>query len=136
LSHNRMRVDFPPDGDRNDLGWTLDPAALDTALEIAATFGLPILITEHGTCDAEQPDLRRRRYLAHSLEVIRAAIARGINIRGYLHWSLLDNFEWTYGFTARFGLFRVDYATGQRTRTSTAEFYRKVIAANRGGEPV
>jgi beta-glucosidase len=135
LSRDRMRVDFPSDGERNDLGWTLDPAALDTALEMAATFGPPILITEHGTCDAEQPDLRRRRYLAHSLEVVRAAIVRGIDIRGYLHWSLLDNFEWTHGFTARFGLFRVDYATGQRTSTSAAEFYRKVIAANREGAP-
>jgi beta-glucosidase len=134
-SRHRMRVDFAPDAEHNDLGWTLDPAALGEALETAAGYGLPILVTEHGTCDAEEPDLRRRRYLAHSLAVVQAAIARGMDIRAYLHWSLLDNFEWIHGFSARFGLFRVDHTTGTRSPTTAAEFYRKVIAANRIAPP-
>lgn len=124
-----LSVGFATTGTHNDLGWSLDPASLTEALGLVAGYGLPIVILEHGTCDRQLPDLRRRRYLAHSLAALRDAVERGVVVRGYVHWSLLDNFEWSEGFTPRFGLFRVDRATQRRSATSTAHFYRDVIAA-------
>lgn len=127
-----LRVGFSDAGETNDLGWSLEPGSLVAALDLAAPYGLPILVTEHGTCDADDPDVRRRRYLGDSLRALSNSISNGADVRGYFHWALMDNFEWGYGFSPRFGLFRVDYDTLDRTPTSTAEFYRRVIAANRG----
>jgi beta-glucosidase len=88
-----------------------------------------VIVTEHGTVDGEQPDVRRRRFLAAGLAEVAGAVRDGIDIRGYLHWSLLDNFEWTHGYGAPTGLFRVDRTDFRRTPPSSAAFYRDVIAA-------
>ena len=124
---------FSGRGAVNDLGWDLDPSVLGSAVRFAARYGLPLMVTEHGTCDADRPDDRRRTFLAGSLAGLRDAVADGVPVEAYLHWSLLDNFEWAEGFGPRFGLFRVDYPTGRRDWTTTARLYQQVIEAHRAG---
>lgn len=121
------------DGDRptNDMGWSLYPQALYDALRTAGRFGKPIYITENGTCDAEQPDWRRQWFLTQSLYAVQQAMRDGVDVRGYCYWSLMDNFEWAHGFAPRFGLYRVDYATQQRTLTGGGRLYRDIIARQR-----
>jgi beta-glucosidase len=103
------------------------------------TDGLPIEITENGAAynlgvgaDSRVHDDKRIAYTrAHLLELSRA-IRDGAPVRGYHHWSLLDNFEWSEGFTQRFGLVHVDFEKGQkRTPKDSANWYAKVIAANK-----
>ncbi len=84
----------------------------------AAATGVPVLITEHGVADAT--DALRPAVLAASLDALARAIARGANVRGYLHWSLLDNFEWAEGWHGRFGLYAVDAADPELTRVRRA----------------
>jgi len=93
----------------NDLGWEIEPLGLSAILrQLDERYGLPILITENGMADAFGGN-RAPYTLAHLLEVARA-IDEGVDVRGYLHWSLIDNFEWheSYREEARFGLFRID----------------------------
>jgi beta-glucosidase len=127
-----LGAEFTGGGPANDLGWDLDATVLSDACRFAAGWGLPILVTEHGACDGEQPDRRRRRFLAESLAHLRIAVREGVPVEGYLHWSLLDNFEWAEGFAPRFGLIRVDRATQERTWTSSAVLYRDIIRQNTG----
>ncbi|MFS8098982.1 family 1 glycosylhydrolase [Lentzea alba] len=131
FAEDQLDVGFSSHSDKNDLGWSLDPTTLAAALAAVSPYGLPILVTEHGACDAAVPDVRRRRFLAHSLQVLREAMAEGADVRMYIHWSLIDNFEWAYGFSPRFGLFRVDHTTLERFPTTSADFYRELIAAHR-----
>jgi len=122
----------PAGGELNDLGWSMEPASLGEMLRWAARYELPVIITEHGTVDSHVPDTRRRRFLGASLAEVAAARQAGVDVRGYLHWSLMDNFEWTHGYSACCGLFRVDRTDFHRTATTSAQFYRQVIAAQPG----
>ncbi|KAL1320233.1 hypothetical protein AAHE18_14G041600 [Arachis hypogaea] len=97
----------------------------------------PMFITENGLGTLEKPnptiediinDVKRVEYLSSYLDSLATAIRKGANVRGYFVWSLLDNFEWTYGYTIRFGLHRVDYATLNRTRRFSALWYKQFIA--------
>jgi beta-glucosidase len=115
----------------NDMGWDLLPGTLGAAVRWAASAGLPITVTEHGTCDAEVPDRRRRWFVPASLHGLASAIADGVDVRGYVHWSLLDNFEWAHGYEPRFGLYRVDRDTQARELTSGGAWYRDLTAAHR-----
>lgn len=128
-----IEATFRPGGEHNDLGWPQDPRSLTRCLAAMSGYGLPIVVLEHGTADAADPDALRESYLAASLAELSAAVAGGLDIRGYLHWSLLDNFEWTHGFTGRFGLFRVHRGTGERTATRAADYYRRAITASCAG---
>jgi beta-glucosidase len=81
-------------------------------------------------------DPDRVTYLREHLTAAHEAIQNGVDLRGYFVWSLLDNFEWAYGYAKRFGIVHVDYATQQRTWKDSAHWYRDVIAAGgvtRGG---
>jgi beta-glucosidase len=123
----------PTPGEQNDLGWTLDPPTIGAVLRWTRRYGLPVIITEHGTVDGDTPDLRRRRFLGACLAEIADAARDGVDVRGYLHWTLTDNFEWTHGFSARCGLFRVDRRDFHRSATSTAGYYRDIISAQAAG---
>ena len=128
-----MPVDLvPTPGERNDLGWTLEPSSIGEVLRWTRRYGLPVIITEHGTVDGATPDLRRRRFLGACLAEIADAVRDGVDVRGYLHWSLMDNFEWSHGFSAQCGLFRVDRGDFHRTPTTSAGYFREVIAAQPG----
>ena len=95
------------------------------------------MITENGAAfdDVVSPDgaihdQQRIDYLHDHIAAVRAAIEAGVDVRGYFAWSLLDNFEWSFGYDRRFGLIRVDYDTLQRTWKDSAYWYRDVIARN------
>jgi len=97
-----------------------------------------IYITENGCSATDVPaddgivyDTDRIMFLRNYLTQLQRATSEGVPVRGYFHWSLMDNFEWAEGFGTRFGLLYVDYATQQRTAKLSASFYREVAARNR-----
>lgn len=113
-----------------DLGWGMQPANLEFVLErLYRKYKKPIIITESGVADKN--DRYRRWWIAHSIEAIHNALKKGVRVEGYLHWSLLDNFEWAYGKWPRFGLVEVDYRTGERTIRPSALWFGKVIQSFR-----
>jgi beta-glucosidase len=93
--------------EENDLGWGIHPDGLERVLLFLKKFNKPIYITENGLADAK--DQKREKFIKDHLFYIHQAITKGVKVRGYLHWSLLDNFEWEKGFEPRFGLVSVDY---------------------------
>ena len=86
----------------------------------------PVYITENGCCCDD--DRFRLVYLALHLSALQEAIERGVDVRGYFYWSLMDNYEWSYGYAKRFGVVHVDYETQVRTPKSSALWYRDLIA--------
>jgi beta-glucosidase len=114
----------------NDLGWEIAPVVLAEAVRAVAGAGVPILVTEHGFADAR--DAVRPRALVESLLHLGEAIGRGANVLGYLHWSLLDNFEWADGYTGRFGLYAVDFDDPERPRRRrrSADLFARIVRAN------
>jgi beta-glucosidase len=135
-------VDFVDEpGARTQMGWRIDPAGLTELLVRTAKDypGLPLIVTENGAAypdvvdaDGQVHDVERTQYVRRHLEAVRDAIDAGADVRGYLLWSLLDNFEWAWGYERRFGIVHVDYETQQRTVKDSARFYAEVIRANRG----
>jgi beta-glucosidase len=125
-----VRAGFPDAFEKDDLGCPLDPDSLAEAVRLVAGYALPVLVTEHGVCDCEEPDNRRCRHLRESLSAL-ARVADDADLRGYIHWSLVDNFEWAYGHAPRFGLFRVDRSTLDRAPRQSAHDYRRVIQRHR-----
>jgi beta-glucosidase len=97
-------------------------------------FKKPIFITENGLADAT--DQRRAKFIRDHLRSVWRAIQDGADVRGYLYWSLLDNFEWARGYAPRFGLVAVDYATQKRTIRPSALEYAKIISENGLIDPV
>jgi len=96
----------------------------------------PCYITENGFPTPEAPgrdpreDPDRIAYLADHIGLVGKAVAEGVDCRGYFHWSLMDNFEWAYGYTMPFGLFRTDFATQERQWRKSAHWYRELIGRN------
>jgi beta-glucosidase len=119
-----------PGAVRNDLGWEVWPEGLRGALVAAGRFGRPVLVTENGVADAA--DAIRPRAIVGFVAAMHAAIAGGVRVLGYLHWSLLDNFEWADGWHGRFGLYAVDPADPAlvRTRRRSAEVLARIARAN------
>lgn len=110
----------------SDLGWDLNPAHIQFALErLYEKYGLPILVTENGLADAN--DENRQWWLTQTLIGMQKAMDNGVRLDGYLHWSLLDTLEWDKGFWPRFGLSHVDYQTKERTLRPSALWFGKVI---------
>ncbi len=105
---------YRPGRPTSDQGWDLYPDGLYILLKRYGAYGWPIVITENGLSDRE--GTKRSLFLEQHLAALERAVGEGVDVRGYFHWSLLDNFEWADGFTPRFGLYQVDYANG-RTRT-------------------
>lgn len=117
----------------SDLEWAIYPKGLGRTLKRLKRFGLPIFITENGIADRD--DSRRPSYLISHLQEIAKAVEDGLDVRGYYHWSLLDNFEWIKGFWPRFGLYQVDYETMERKRTTSADLYESVVRAHENAPP-
>jgi len=118
------------DAPLSDFGWAIYPEGLRTVLDELVPYGRPILITENGVADASET--LRPRFLIDHLYVLEQAIEEGVDVRGYFHWATMDNFEWGSGYCPRFGLFRVDFTSPERTRTpgEGAEVYRRIIEDN------
>ena len=117
-----------------EFGWSIDASGFRTVLDEMTIYALPILITENGIADST--DAQRPRYLADHIYVLQKAVQDGIDIRGYYHWTLLDNFEWAAGYCPRFGLVAVDFSAPQKTRTNrpSTEVFKEIIGA-RGVDP-
>jgi beta-glucosidase len=110
----------------SDLGWEIAPEGLGEVTRAAwERYGKPIVITENGLADAA--DSRREAFIREHLRALRGAMASGADVRGYLYWSLIDNFEWAFGYEPRFGLVAVDYATQERTVRASAWSYKRII---------
>jgi beta-glucosidase len=119
-----------------DLDWEVYPQGLtDTLCWVRKRYGdLPLYITENGAAFVDPPpkagrleDPLRVDYLREHLRAARTAMDQGVDLRGYFVWSLLDNFEWAWGYSKRFGIVHVDFATQQRTFKTSAHFYADVI---------
>lgn len=100
-------------------------------------YGLPILITENGLCQGDFPSLdgkvhdpQRQDYIHRYLIWLRKAIEEGIPVLGYMYWSIMDNFEWSFGYDYRYGLVYVDYTTQQRIPKDSAAYYGEIIRSN------
>lgn len=112
----------------SDLGWEIYPEGIFDIIMDFSDYHLPIYITENGL--ASTNDDRRVRFLLDYLKEIYHAIQTGANVKGYFHWSLIDNFEWADGFDPRFGLIEVDYQTLNRTPRPSAHVYAEIIKNN------
>jgi beta-glucosidase len=99
-------ADPPPGSQLTQMGWAVYPDGLRQMLHRAAQTGLPLYVTENGI--ATEDDTERVRYLASHLAALARARAEGVDVRGYLHWSAFDNFEWAEGYRPKFGLIAVD----------------------------
>lgn len=128
-----------PDGcPLTTMPWTVNPKSLYWGPRFFYEhYKLPIVITENGTSlsdwlsvDGRVHDPQRIDFLERYLAALRQAVRDGVDVRGYFYWSVLDNFEWEYGYSKRFGLIHVDYATGRRILKDSAYWYAKVIASN------
>jgi beta-glucosidase len=137
-SENAPREVFPND-EHTEMGWEVHPPGLyDVLGRLHFDYQFPALyITENGAAypdqvgpDGKVHDPQRLSYLRRHLTEAARAIAIGVPLRGYFAWSLLDNFEWAHGYTKRFGLIYVDYATQRRAPKTSARWYSQVIAAN------
>lgn len=124
-----IRSEINPDAPHNDLGWEIYPEGLTRVLmHVHEKYRLPIRITENGI--AADNDQDRVRFLQAHLDAMEAAMRRGVPVEAYYHWSLLDNFEWAEGYTARFGLLGVDFQTQKRTVRESARAYGDIIKSH------
>ncbi len=128
---------------QNDFGWPIIPDGFTKMLVgLKQTYGddlPPIYITENGGAFNETPgpdgrirDQRRIDYTSAHLAALLDAMEAGVDVRGYFHWSFMDNFEWAEGYSQRFGLTYVDYATQERIPKDSFGWYRSVIEAQKG----
>ena len=124
-----------------ETNWEVYPPGLtDTLVWVKEKYGdIPLYITENGaafydppTADGEVQDPLRVEYFRTHLRAAREAIDRGVDLRGYFAWSLLDNLEWSLGFAKRFGIIHVDFETLKRTPKASSRFYAEVIRTNGG----
>lgn len=125
-----------------ETGWEVFPPALtDTLVWMKDTYGdTPIYITENGSAWYDPPhaingrvqDPLRVDYLQNHLKAVHNAIGKGVDVRGYMAWSLLDNLEWTLGYSKRFGIIHVNFPTQERTIKDSGLLYAKIIASNGG----
>lgn len=115
----------------NDMGWDMQPANIQHILEMLhERYQKPLMVTENGLCDADDSD--RKWWLQQSILGMQRAMKNGAEVLGYIHWSLLDNFEWDKGRWPRFGLVEVDYRTMKRTVRPSAKWYAGVLKNIRG----
>jgi beta-glucosidase len=117
--------DFDPSGAPYGI---IDPRGLYETVKIVAAYGKPIYITENGVPDED--DHLRGRFIATHLAETWRAIQAGADVRGYYHWTLVDNFEWAAAWSLKFGLFSLDLDTGSRTAKPSAALYAQMAQAN------
>ena len=130
-------VEFlPQPGPYTEMGWNIDPSGMtELLLDLHHTYPeLPLMITENGAAfpdavivdEGRVRDTDRVSYLYRHLDAVGDAMDAGADVRGYFVWSLMDNFEWGYGFSKRFGIVRIDYDTLERHWKDSAYWYREL----------
>jgi beta-glucosidase len=130
--HNRV-IWHPPflknlNKEVTDFGWEIYPEGIYNILKLLRKFKKPIYIMENGIADAV--DAKRAKFIVDHLRYVHKAIEEGEDIRGYFHWSLLDNFEWAAGYEMKFGLYSVDRETFERTARPSAAVYAEICKNN------
>ena len=124
---------------RTEMGWEIYAEGLTEVLtRVSRDYTpVPLYITESGAAfaddvapDGQVLDRNRVDYMRSHISTAQKAIDQGVDLRGYFAWSLLDNFEWTFGYTKRFGLVHVDFETQVRTPKQSAAWYRELIVSN------
>ncbi|MFT4214359.1 MAG: family 1 glycosylhydrolase [Microbacterium sp.] len=119
-----------PESERNGMGTVIEPASLAGAVRYAhEVSGVPVLITEHGLQTAD--DRQRERFIPESLRLLDLEIATGTPVLGYFHWTLMDNFEWIFGYRPQLGLHEVDRTTFARAPKPSARAYAEFVSAAR-----
>jgi beta-glucosidase len=116
-----------------DIGWEDYPVGFGTLLKQVKRYGRPVWITENGLDD--RLGTRRPRFMYEHLRELLLARQDGVDVTTYLHWSLMDNFEWLEGWGPRFGLYRVDFQTQERTATPAVEYYQQLATSRILTEP-
>ncbi len=124
-------------GPKSDMGWEVYPEGMYTVLKEVSKFGLPIMVTENGVADhgIKKPDGRvfdptREKFLRDHIDYMFKARDEGVNVIGYMYWSLTDNFEWSSGTTPRFGLVEFDYGTQSRKPRDSFDIYKSIIRSH------
>ncbi|MEO8262944.1 MAG: family 1 glycosylhydrolase [Pseudolysinimonas sp.] len=126
------QIDPPSDLPRNDMGSAVEPDSLAATVRYAhEQTGVPVLVTENGMQTAD--DRLRVAFLAPALTALADAIDDGVPVLGYTHWTLMDNFEWIFGYEGQLGLHSVDRTTFERTAKPSAAEYARLVAAAREG---
>lgn len=135
--NNALRNGFPL-GEPTEVDWlTVYPEGMEKMLMyVMERYGnIPMYLTENGfgesSTGALLMDHKRVKYMSSYLDALTRAMRKGADVRGYFAWSLLDNFEWIYGYTIRFGLYLVDLTTQKRTPRLSASWYKNFIAKHR-----
>ena len=111
-----------------DLGWEIYPAGILEVLKDYAKFKKPLFIMENGLADAS--DKKRAEFITEHLKYVHQALGEGVDVRGYFHWSLIDNFEWAEGFRGKFGLYSVNRKTFARVARPSAKIYSEICKNN------
>ncbi|MGQ9479736.1 MAG: family 1 glycosylhydrolase, partial [Thermoproteota archaeon] len=111
-----------------ETGWEIYPEGIRKALNMYKDFEKPIIVSENGIADSR--DRHRSRYIVSHLYNVLLAVKDEVNVTGYLHWSLIDNLEWTSGLSKRFGLIYVDMNTKKRFPRPSAYIYRDIVENN------
>lgn len=113
---------------KNDMGWDLYPEGIYHVLKNVSKYKKDIRITEAGIAD--EKDVYREKYIRDLLIYIHKAISEGVPVKAFMYWSLLDNYEWSHGYSKKFGLVAVDLKTKKRTPRHSAYAYKKICESN------
>lgn len=141
LAPVQARVMTPSNAELTDFGWEVAPSGMTRLLQRVYDEYAPteIFVTENGAsyddaiaADDSVPDAKRLQYLQRHVQALHTAVERGVPVGGYFVWSLLDNFEWAEGYTRRFGLVHVDFATQQRRLKQSGIWYRDFLCGSVG----
>ncbi len=130
--HNQINFNFKKKHQyekSSDLDWGLHPEGIYYLLNELKKYNKPVYITENGLAD--KGDQHRSWYINEILKNVHKAIDDGVEVKGYFHWSLIDNFEWAHGFHPKFGLYEVDHQSFERKARSSAEYYADICKNNR-----
>lgn len=114
--------------EKSDLNWKIEPQGIYSVLKALKRYNKPVYILENGLAD--DADKKRAKFIIDHLQWTHKAIAEGVNIGGYFHWSLLDNFEWDKGYDPKFGLIKIDYTTQKRIPRPSSEIYSEICKTN------
>lgn len=114
--------------EKTDIGWDARPEGVYHALALLSRYQKPLFVSEAGIAD--EHDRLRGDYIRRQVHAVGRAIADGMDVRGHMYWSLLDNYEWAFGFRMRFGLIAIDYETLERKPRPSAYVYKEIIERN------
>ena len=116
------------------MDWDSYPQGICNALLMLKRYGKPVYVSEAGIADAA--DRMRAEYIKQLVSCMYAAIQKGVDVRGYMYWSLMDNYELAQGYTKRFGLVEVNFETQERKIRPSAYVYKQICEANALVDPV